>query len=158
MMYIEKSEFEKVVDNYADVIYRCAYTICKNKSDAEDVVQETFIRYLSKTPKFDDESHRKAWLLRVAINLSKDLMKSFWRKNKTEISEYITDEKNEFEKCEIWEDIKRLPAKYRIVLELYYHEGYTIEEISKITRVKKSTVGDRLAKAKKLLGDLYKEV
>lgn len=156
-MYIEKIEFEKTVNKYSDTLLRCAYTYCGNLSDAEDIVQEALVKYLKKAPKFENEEHKKAWLLRVTINLSKNLTKSFWHSNKTEISENITDNKANLTKFEIWEDVKRLPPKYRTVLELYYYEGYKIEEIAKITNSRKSTVGDRLAKAKKLLSKIYKE-
>lgn len=157
-MYIEKTEFEKTVDEYADILFRCAYTYCANRSDAEDAVQETFIRYLKKKPHFGDEAQKKAWLVKTTINISKDFTKSFWHKNKNALDEEITDDKDPLTECEIWEDVKTLPKKYRIIVELYFHEGYTIEEIADITGVKRSTVGDRLTKAKKLLEDLYKEV
>ena len=157
MMRINKEEFEKTVDTYSDVMFRCAYAYCNNRTDAEDIVQEAFVKYLKKSPQFEDEEHKKAWLLRVVINLSKNLVKSFWNRNKTDIDDNIPDEKGELTKCEIWEDVKRLPAKYRILVELYYGEGYTIEETAKITGVKKSTVSDRLKKARELLEKMYKE-
>lgn len=157
-MQIEKTEFERTIDEYADTLFRCAYTYCRNRTDAEDVVQETFLKYLKKNPQFVSEKQKKLWLVKTTINTSKDFIKSFWHKNKTAISENITDKNDPLSDCEIWEDVKTLPTKYRIMIELYFHEGYTIEEIAQITGVKKSTVGDRLTKAKKLLGDLYKEV
>lgn len=156
-MRINREDFEKTVDTYSDAMLRCAYTYCGNQADAEDIVQEAFVKYLKKSPLFEDEEHKKAWLLRVVINLSKNLVKSFWNRNKTDIDDNIPDDGSALSRCEIWEDVKTLPAKYRILIELYYYEGYTIEEISAITGVKRSTVGDRLKKAKKLLGELYKE-
>ena len=116
MMRINKEEFEKTVDTYSDVMFRCAYAYCNNRTDAEDIVQEAFVKYLKKSPEFEDEEHKKAWLLRVVINISKNLVKSFWNRNKTDIDDNIPDEKGELTKCEIWEDVKRLPAKYRILV------------------------------------------
>ena len=156
-MRINQDEFEKTVDTYSDVMLRCAYTYCGNRADAEDIVQEAFVKYLKKSPSFDDEAHKKAWLLRVVINMSKNLLKSFWNRNKTDIDENIADNDNPLVNCEIWENVRKLPAKYRILVELYYGEGCTMEEINKITGVKKSTVGDRLKKARELLEKMYKE-
>lgn len=150
-MRISKEEFEKTVDDYSEIMFRCAYTYCNNRADAEDIVQEAFVKYLKKSLPFESEEHKKAWLLRVVINLSKNLMKSFWNRNKTDIDENIADNNNYLTNYELWEDVRKLPAKYRILVELYYGEGYTLEEITRITGIKKSTVSDRLKKARQLL-------
>ncbi len=156
-MRIDKDDFEQAVMKYSDVMYRCAYACCGNRSDAEDIVQDTFMQYLKRAPQFADENHRKAWLLRVVINLSKNLKLSFWVRNKRELTESIADAGDAFADCEIWSAVQQLPPNCRIIIELYYHEGLTIEEIAAVTRVKRSTVAYRLNKAKKLLGDIYKE-
>lgn len=157
-MQIEKTEFESTIDKYADILLRCAYTYCGDLGYAEDAVQETFLKYLKKNPRFDKEEQKKTWLVKTVIRISKDFTKSFWHRKKTAIDEFVVDEDDPLAECEIWEDVNSLPPKYRIIIELYFHEGYTIEEIAAIIGVSKSTVGDRLTKAKKLLNDLYKEV
>ena len=73
MRRVDKKELEEAVEKYSDVMLRCAYAYCGNMADAEDVVQEAFIRYIRRSPEFKDEQHRRAWLLRVVINLSKSL-------------------------------------------------------------------------------------
>ena len=155
MMRIDKQEFEDTVDTYSDAMFRCAYAYCGNRADSEDIVQEAFIRYLKRSPRFKDEEHKKAWLLRVTINLAKDLKRSFWNKNRSELDENTPGSSEELKRCEIWSAVRQLPPKYRILVELYYREGFTIEEISRITGIKRSTVGDRLARAKDLLGKIY---
>lgn len=156
-MRIKKEEFERTADKYSDAIFRCAYSYCGNKSDAEDVVQETFIKYLKKSPTFKDETQEKAWLLRVAINLCKDLKKSYWYKNRSDLDDNIVDASAALKQTDIWDCINRLPPKYRIVIELYFNEGYKICEIAKIIGAKQSTVGSRLTKAKQMLSEALKE-
>lgn len=157
MTRVDKQEFENTVNTYSDMMYRCALAYCGNKADAEDVVQDAFVRYLQRSPEFKGEAHKKAWLLRVTINLSKDLCKSFWRRNKSELDENTPSKNGELSECEIWSAVSQLPQKYRVIIELYYGEGLTIDEISRITKVKRSTVGDRLLRAKQLLKKLYEE-
>ena len=149
-MYIEKQEFEKTVTDYADIMLRCAYIHSGNRTDAEDIVQEAFIKYLRKSPEFRDEEHKKAWLLRVVINLCKDLNKSFWkRKTVDEASEYDLSDNDTVTHGELWDAVSRLPLKYKTVIQLYYNEDMTIEEIAQIVGKSKSTVCSLLQKAGK---------
>lgn len=159
VMVKEKSEFERAINKYSDAVFRCAYTYCGSRSDAEDIVQEVFIKYLKKAPEFNDDEHEKAWLLKVAVNLSKDLVKSYWHKNRSDLSDEMKEESYVIDESEydIWKEVSALPPKYRIVIELYYHEGYSIAEISQIIGKAESTVGNRLARAKKLLKESMEE-
>ena len=151
-MYIEKQEFEKTVNEYSDLMLRCAYIHCGNRTDAEDIVQEAFIKYLRKSPEFSDEEHKKAWLLRVVINLCKDLNKSFWRRKTVAAAiDPETADNSMTYQGEVWDAVNRLPLKYRTVIELYYNEDMTIEEIAQVIDNSKSTVCSLLQKARKLL-------
>ena len=159
-MRMDKSEFEKTVLDYSDMLLRCAYSICSNRSDAEDIVQETFVKLIKKNPKFRDEEHKKAWLLRVVINLSKDFVKSFWNRNKEHLEDFeeligsdaIIDNDDE-----IWSLVDKLPIKYKIVIQLYYHEGLTIKEISSAIGKSVGTTSNRLNRARDLLKKMYEE-
>ena len=151
-MYIEKQEFEKTVNEYSDLMLRCAYIHCGNRTDAEDIVQEAFIKYLRKSPEFSDEEHKKAWLLRVVINLCKDLNKSFWRRKTVAVTiDPETADNSMTHQGEVWDAVSRLPLKYRTVIDLYYNEDMTIEEIAQVIDKSKSTVCSLLQKARKLL-------
>ncbi|MBQ3691976.1 MAG: RNA polymerase sigma factor [Clostridia bacterium] len=154
-MCIEKDTFENIVDKYSQTLFRIAYTYCGNRSDAEDIVQDTLLKYIKKHPHFENEEHEKAWLIRVAINLSKDYLKSYWFRNKSELTENIPAE--EKESRAVWESVGKLSPKYRIVIELYYREGYSIKEISELLHKNRSTVGNQLARAKKQLEKILKE-
>ena len=146
-------EPEEIVEKYGDMVYRLAFSLTKNKEDAEDVSQEVFIKYIHNLRKFlnSDEKYLKAWLIRVTINKCKDLFSSFWRKNVTELSEDIAFEMEE--KHEIYEAVFNLPEKYKVPIYLYYYEGYSVVEIASILKRKSGTVKWQLSKARELLKD-----
>ena len=154
---MDNKELEKIYNDTYRSVYWTAMSLLKDEEDAQDIVQEAFLILLRKQPKFKDEQHKRSWLLRVTINLSKNFRKSFWNRNKTELSEDLPDISDLTEGFEIWQAVRQLPPKYRLVIELYYHVGCTIEEISAITGAPRSTVGSRLSRAKVLLKEIYKE-
>ncbi len=155
-MRIEKEEFEKTVDRYSDALLRSVYTYCHDIDDAKDIVQETFIKYLKTAPDLIDEKHRKAWLLRTAINLAKDQTSSFWATKRSKMQETADDsEPDPMLGCEIWLLVSQLPAKDRLVIELYYREDCTLAQIAEITGSKPSTIASRLEKARKRLKKMY---
>ena len=159
-MRMDKSEFEKTVLDYSDMLLRCSYSICSNRSDAEDIVQEAFIKLIKKNPEFKDEEHKKAWLLRVVINLSKDLLRSFWNRNKYHLEDFdelIGSEAIVDDTDEIWTLVDKLPVKYRVVIQLYYYEGLTLKEISSAIGKSIGTTSNRLNRARDLLKKMYEE-
>lgn len=146
----------KTVKTHSTAMFRAAYAVLKNRDDAEDVVQEAFIKLMDKNPDFTDEEHMKAWLLRVTINISKNMLKASYRKNEsvTEDIEYTQSKPDEVLPC-----VMNLEENYRTVIHLYYYEGYSIKEIATILNLPSATVGTRLkrgrAKLKKMLeGDV----
>lgn len=148
---------ELLIDKYKQNIYAISYGICKNRDDAEDVMQETFIKYHLSNKQFDSEEHIRAWLFRVAINKSKNIRLSFWNRKRIDIEDiYEKDEQNS-ENKELLEKILKLPEKYRIVIHLFYYEDYSIKEISKILHISESNVGVRLNRARKQLRQSLEE-
>lgn len=148
---------EQLVKTHSDSMLRAAYALLKNRDDAEDAVQEAFMKLMEKDPHFTDSEHAKAWLLRVTINLSKNMLKAQSRKNKSEIeneASYTQKESDGVLDC-----VMKLEENYRAVIHLYYYEGYSIKEIASILGLPSATVGTRLrrgrAKLKKMLeGDV----
>ena len=140
---------QDAVANYSKSIARAAFTYLKNTADAEDITQEVFLALLEKQPHFESEEHLKAWLLRVAINKSKNALKSGWFTRTQPLFEALpalSPQENEVLSCVI-----SLDEKYRIPIHLFYYEGYSIEEIGKILRLNPATVGTRLARGRALL-------
>lgn len=144
----------KAVESYTDLIFRIAYQNLGNRVDAEDVVQETFIRLIS-APSFDDDAHMKGWLIRVTINLCKDLKKSVWHRKTTELEENNYSFSQEQQK--IMDEVWQLPVKYRNVIYLHYYEEYTILEIAKILNINRNTVNSWLTRARRKLKDILIE-
>ena len=133
---------EKAVENYSDAMLNAAYSILKSTADAEDVVQEAFLKYIRKKPVFNSDEHEKAWLIRVTINCSKNLLNSSFLKNTTEMKEDIAFETKE--RHDIYYAVQDLPIKYRTIIYLFYYEGYKINEISKILKMNENTIKARL--------------
>lgn len=149
---------QELMNMYKNSVYATAFSICKNASDAEDVVQDTFLQYYMTHKNFDNEQHIRAWLLRVAINKAKNIQSSFWRRNGMPLDDYIETLSFETpETKELFEEVMMLPEKYRVVVHLFYYEDYSIKEIAKILRTTESNIKVRLSRGRAKLKDALKE-
>ena len=150
MEYTNKNEYlEKMIDKYSNMIYRLALIRTKTKENSEDVYQEVFLRLAKKMPNFENEEHEKAWLIRVTINCSKNILNSKFVKNTTELKEDIVFTTKE--RHDIYYAVQQLPLKYRTIIHLYYYENYKIKEICKMLKMKENTVKSRLSRAREKL-------
>lgn len=146
-------EVEKALNLYGNDILRLAYSYLKRREDAEDIVQETLIRFMQCTVVFEDESKVKAWLLQVAANLCKDELRSAHYKKDVAIPEGfdVADKKTE-EKFPLESELMRamlsLPEKYRSVIHLFYFEEYSTKEIAQILEKKEVTVRSLLKRGR----------
>ncbi|MDE6660115.1 MAG: RNA polymerase sigma factor [Eubacterium sp.] len=150
-----ETEFNEKYDKYCNLIYRTAYQYVFNIQLAEDVMQEAFVKLLTCDKHFQNDEHEKAWLLRVAINLCKNILKSkayqnLELKNETSPIE-STFEENADNKIAITNYLKRLNSEQRTAIFLYYFEGFRIKEIAKIMKMKENTVKSHLKRAKQNL-------
>ena len=149
-------DFEEIYERYKTMLYRIAFTYLKNNVDVEDVLQEVFLKRFRQAPEFEDEEHEKYWMIRITINLSKDTLRSFWKKKVGSIDELIKSPEilqwnfSENEK-EIFREVMSLPDKQKIAVYLHYYEGYTCKEIAGILNCKESAVKMRLKKGRELL-------
>lgn len=143
---------------YRNSLYAAAFNVCKNAQDAEDAVQDTFIQYYSSKKEFDNEQHIRAWLIRVAINKAKNTNRTFWKKNRTSLEEYMETLAFETpESEELFGAVMNLPSKYRIVIHLFYYEDYAIREIAGILNISENNVKVRLSRGRLLLKEKLKE-
>lgn len=150
--------YEEIVNRYIDVVYCVAVSYCQNTYDAEDVVQNTFIKFLNTKTEFEDEEHLRKWLIRVAVNECRSIWRSFWNRNVTRLEEAGNiPEFDTKESRELFEIVRMLPAKYRIVVHLYYYEEYSIRRIAKVLHIKETTIQTRLMRARNMLRQQLKE-
>lgn len=143
-------EIRELVDKYSSLIFRISYCILCNRDDAEDAVQETLLKYLTKAPEFSSEEHRKAWLIKVSANISKNMLMLRVRRDTVNLDDVkdIGIQECDYETFEL---MMSLPAKYKIVLTLYYVEGYKSREIAEIINISEDAVRKRLQKGRELL-------
>lgn len=146
---------EDVIREYSNMVYRLAFSQTRNKSNADDIYQEVFFRYIRKKPQFETEQHRKAWLIRVTINCCKKMWTLSWIKKIVPLDETIAFEMEE--EINLHYELQKLPLKYRTVIHLFYYEDLSIEEISEILKQKSSTIRTQLTRARYKLKEILKE-
>lgn len=148
-------EIEEIYNRNVDTVYRVCFAYMKNKTDTEDMVQNTFLKLISYNKEFNNSNHEKAWLIVTATNLCKDFYKSKWNKRENiddfENNLYIKQELNIDETFEV---IMNLPYKYKTAIYLYYYEGYSCSEIANILHKPSSTIRVYLHKGRKILKNM----
>lgn len=146
----------RVVETYSDMLLRLACTRLDSAADAEDAVQEAFLRLLTARPVFRDAEHEKAWLIRTTLQRAGDIRRKAERRTLPleEIPEPAApDSPGE----ELRSAVRALPEMYGAVIHLHYYEGYSIKEIAKLLGLPAATVGTRLARGRERLRQMLKE-
>ncbi|MDO4543939.1 MAG: sigma-70 family RNA polymerase sigma factor [Clostridia bacterium] len=150
-------EIDELFREYADMVYRLALVRTRNGSDAEDVLQDVFFRCVRKQPQFTDREHQKAWLIKVTINCSKNVIGNAFRRHTVSEDALVNVAAEAEEKdSTVYEAVMKLPAKYRTAIHLHYYEGYSVAEIAKMTDANESTVKSWLFRARGLLKEQLK--
>lgn len=145
----KETYIKDIIDNYSDMVYRIALTRCGNVENAEDVFQNVFMKLSEKMPKFKTEEHKKAWLIRVTINFSKNINMSAWNRKVITLDENIEFETKE--ESDVFSVVCDLPQNYRTVIYLYYYEGYKVDEIAKLMSSTSGTIKTWLYRARDIL-------
>ena len=151
----ERENGARVLEAYGDAILRLAYSYLHSRTDAEDVLQDTLVQYLTGRPEFAGPEHEKAWLLRVAINLCKNQLSAPWKRRWEALDE--NQPCFDQEESAVLEAVEGLPVKYREVIHLFYYEDYSVAQIGRILKKNESTVRSLLYRARKMLKEYMKE-
>ncbi|MBR5421233.1 MAG: sigma-70 family RNA polymerase sigma factor [Lachnospiraceae bacterium] len=147
-----ETDITEICARYGDRLYAAAFNVCRQPQDAEDAVQEALIRFYRSDTEFESEEHIKAWLLKVTVNAAKSTRRSFWNRNRTSYEDYM--DSLGFEEPSdrsLMDAVLLLPEKYRIIIHLYYFEGYKTREIAEILSLSENTVKTRLTKSRRIL-------
>ena len=147
---------EEILDRCGSSILRYAYSYLHNLSDAEEVLQDTLVQFLKTAPAFETPQHEKAWLLRVAANLSKNRLAYNAVRKTDELNDSLVAQQRD-DLSFVWEVVKRLPAAYREALHLFYYEGYSTKEIADILQCKEATVRSHLQRGRDRLKKVLRE-
>lgn len=158
LLTFRKTNIDTVFLRYGDILYRVALAQLGNDADAQDVVQDVFLKYIKAKPIFNDDNHEKAWFLRTTINHCHDLT----RRNKLRIFSPLDDAINVAEESsqdlrELLSLIDQLPSKYKDTVILHSLEGFSVEETAKILDISISATKMRLSRARELLQILRQE-
>ena len=149
---MESDRLSEFMEKYLNTVFRVTLGYVKNIHDAEDITQNVFFKLYSHNKDFESDSAVKAWLIRVAINESKDLLKSSWFKSRDSLDEsLVAPAESDYG---LYEYVKRLKPIYRTVIYLYYYEGYSTNEISEILKKPLSTVKMQLQRSRKYLKEI----
>lgn len=148
---------ERLLKSYGNTILRLAYSYLHQMSDAEDVLQDTIIQYIKTSPDFESKTHEKAWLMRVAINISKNKITYNKKRETVEIDDNLfLDEERDLKF--VWDAVKSLPSHYSEVIHLFYHEGYTTMQIAEMLSKNEATIRSLLHRGRGKLKEILKEV
>ena len=145
---------ERLANAYADAILRLSYTYLKNADDAQDICQTVFVKLLSEPRQFESADHERAYVLRMASNACKDLLKSAWRKRTCGLETAMEVPAPEAGEGTVLAAVNELPTNYRTVIYLFYYEGYQASEIGKILGISTAAVHTRLARGRARLRDI----
>ncbi|SHO48342.1 RNA polymerase sigma factor [Anaerocolumna xylanovorans] len=144
-------EIAEIYSRHIRTVYRVCFAYMKNTADTEDAVQDTFVKMIRYSAAFESEEHEKAWLIRTASNVCKDILKAWWRRREN-LEDY--EQLYGTEGIEVDDTLKvvmGLPDKYKTVVYLYYYEGYTSVEIAEILHKPQSTIRNYLHEARNVL-------
>ncbi|MBD5526244.1 MAG: sigma-70 family RNA polymerase sigma factor [Lachnospiraceae bacterium] len=146
--------WDDLVDEYQTMLYRIAFSNMKNRADAEDVVQEAFLRYMKDEKPILNREHEKAWLIRTTIHICMDILKSSWHRKTVALDESLTAETRsvwlpyQIKDDRALEAVLQLPVHYRNPIYLFYYEDYSIQEIAGILNEKEGTIKTRLRRGR----------
>lgn len=147
----EDNEIIGIYERHVDMVYRICFSFLKNTADTEDMVQNTFIKIIEKSITFESPEHEKAWLIVTASNLCRNHLKHWWQKRGNIEDHLMESSETDKPADELLDKVLKLPEKYKLVLYLYYYEGYDSSEIAKMLDKPQSTVRNDLLRARKRL-------
>ena len=159
-----RESFDAVMRKYADMVYRLAYSRTGSTFDADDILQEVFLRYIRADKTYNDEEHRKSWLIRITINCTRSYATSAWKRH----ADYSEPDPNTGAedpniaaaetKNDVMNALLQLPEKYRTAIYLHYYEDMSVAQIARSVGTTETNVKSRLSRGREMLRELLKGV
>lgn len=146
-----EEEMNNIYKLYGDSIFKLALSHVKDYATAEDIMQNTLMKYMLNAKAFTDKEHEKAWLLRVTINECKMHNRLIWNVRRVSLEDVDFAADGATEDSSVWDAVFTLPTQYRMVIHLYYYEGYSVKEIAGILKKREGTITSLMCRARKLL-------
>lgn len=146
--------YQQLVEDYAPAMFRLAYNYGLNRSDAEDAVQEVFLKYLERPPDCAGPAQLRAWLMTATANKCKNLLSSGWRRRTLSLEDIYASPDHLEEVLEVRAALAKLPPHLRGVVNLFYFEQMSVRQIAGVLHISESAVHSRLHKARKQLKKL----
>ncbi len=148
----DEQEVSAALNLHADTVRRICFLHLKNHADVEDIFQEVFLKYAQHKKSFESHEHEKAWLIRVAVNACRDLLRSPFRRKVSYLEDLVSEPSYlQEDHKEVLQAVIRLPEKYRFTVYMVYYEGYSVVELAALTGKRENTVYSWLTRARKLL-------
>ncbi len=144
-------QFTCYAETYIDTVFRVAFHYLRSRQEAEDVTQNVFLKLLKEKRVFESDSHVKNWLIRVAINECKNLVRFRWWRMESYDDYANTLAFDNPTQSDLFQAVMALPKKYRLPIYLHYYEEYTTQEIGEILKTPKNTVCTNLKRGRELL-------
>lgn len=154
---IEEKAFAQLVERRGNMVYKLAFVYMRSEFDAEDVYQNVFERFLKYEPSFENLEHEKAWFIVATVNVCKSMLSSSWKRHTMTLDDTQWDRVlSESSRAKVTQEdskligaLLQLPSQYRVVLQLFYYEDYSVREIAKLLQIKERTVTTQLSRARK---------
>ncbi|MDF2543025.1 MAG: polymerase sigma factor, sigma-70 family [Herbinix sp.] len=156
--FLEHAIFLALAEKYKDTVFRIALSYLGNTYDADDIVQDVFMKLYISNKDFISDDHARYWLIRVTINTCKNLLRSSWKsKNIIQDDIVLPTSFEQKDQADLYQAVMGLPEKYRTVLYLYYYEDLPVKVIAKMLKIKVSAVTTRLSRARDQLKEVWKD-
>ena len=150
-----RDDIDATIDKYSNTINKIAISYTREKAISEDILQDVLIKYMTDSTCFNDEEHKKAWLIRVTINECKKFYRNLWNNKRTSLEDIYPF--RDPEKHEVFYAVMDLPKKYRLIIHLYYYEELSVKEISDALNINESTIRSLLFRGRKMLKGILEE-
>jgi len=154
---MEENKLAESIEKYHTTVFRVALGYVKNIHDAQDIAQNVFFKLYKHHKCFNCDEAEKAWLIRVTINESKNLLRSSWLIKRADLDESLAAPDCCNSDLDLYEYVKRLKPKYRTVIYLYYYEQYTAKEIAAILKKPQATIETQLRRSREYLKEILME-